>query len=73
MRVRHGIGAATGDIGRMKRQQAFISAMIKKVVSAGTLANPVRLYNFLDAATKSLTTDTGVRPPQASWSRWARR
>jgi LCP family protein required for cell wall assembly len=59
VRVRHGIGAATGDIGRMKRQQAFISSMIKKVVSKGTLANPVRLYKFLDAATKSLTTDTG--------------
>ena len=57
--MRHGIGAETGDIGRMKRQQAFIAAMIKKVVSKGTLANPVRLYNFLDAATKSLTTDTG--------------
>ena len=59
VRVRHDLGAPTGDIGRMKRQQAFISAMIKKVVSAGTLANPVRLYSFLDAATKSLTTDPG--------------
>ncbi len=59
MRVRHGIGAETGDIGRMKRQQAFIAAMVAKVVSKGTLANPVRLYKFLDAATQSLTTDTG--------------
>ncbi|MET0839350.1 MAG: LCP family protein [Marmoricola sp.] len=59
VRVRHGIGAETGDIGRMKRQQAFIAAMIEKVVSKGTLANPVRLYRFLDAATQSLTTDTG--------------
>jgi len=59
VRVRHDIGAETGDIGRMKRQQAFIAAMIEKVVSKGTLANPVRLYKFLDAATQSLTTDTG--------------
>jgi LCP family protein required for cell wall assembly len=59
VRVRHGLGAETGDIGRMKRQQAFIAAMVEKVVSAGTLANPVRLYNFLDAATRSLTTDPG--------------
>ncbi|MCW2755559.1 MAG: LytR family transcriptional regulator [Marmoricola sp.] len=58
VRVRHDIGAPTGDIGRMKRQQAFISAMIKKVVSAGTLANPLHLFNFLNAATKSLTTDS---------------
>lgn len=59
VRVRHDLGAPTGDIGRMKRQQSFISAMIKKVVSAGTLANPVRLIKFLDAATNSLTTDPG--------------
>jgi LCP family protein required for cell wall assembly len=59
VRVRHDLGAPTGDIGRMKRQQTFISAMIEKVVSKGTLANPVRLYNFLDAATRSLTTDPG--------------
>ncbi len=59
VRVRNAIGAPTGDIGRMKRQQAFIAAMVEKVVSKGTLANPVRLYRFLDAATESLTTDTG--------------
>jgi LCP family protein required for cell wall assembly len=59
VRVRHDIGAPNGDIGRMKRQQSFIAAMIEKVVSKGTLANPVRLYKFLDAATRSLTTDTG--------------
>jgi LCP family protein required for cell wall assembly len=58
VRVRHDIGAANGDIGRMKRQQAFIAAMVKKVVSKGTLANPVRLYKFLNAATSSLTTDS---------------
>lgn len=61
VRVRHDIGAPTGDIGRMKRQQTFISAMIEKVVSAGTLANPIRLYNFLDAATDSLKTDPGLK------------
>lgn len=59
VRVRHDLGAPTGDIGRMKRQQTFVSAMIKKVVSAGTLANPVRLVKFLNAATESLTTDPG--------------
>jgi len=59
VRVRHDIGAPTGDIGRMKRQQSFIAAMIKKVVSAGTLTNPVRLFNFLNAATSSLATDAG--------------
>jgi LCP family protein required for cell wall assembly len=61
VRVRHDIGTAeNGDIGRMKRQQAFLASMTNKAVSAGTLVNPVRLYRFLDAATKSLTTDPGL-------------
>jgi anionic cell wall polymer biosynthesis LytR-Cps2A-Psr (LCP) family protein len=59
VRVRHSI-SDTGDIGRMKRQQAFLASMANKAVSAGTLVNPVRLVRFLDAATKSLTTDTGL-------------
>jgi LCP family protein required for cell wall assembly len=60
VRVRHDLGVPNGDIGRMKRQQAFLASMTNKAISAGTLANPVRLYKFLDAATKSLTTDPGL-------------
>ena len=56
VRVRHNI-SNNGDIGRMKRQQAFIAAMANKVMSKGVLARPDRLFNFLDAATKSLTLD----------------
>jgi LCP family protein required for cell wall assembly len=60
VRVRH-VLSDNGDIGRMKRQQAFLAAMTNKAISKGTLLNPVRLYGFLDAATKSLTTDPGLR------------
>ncbi len=60
VRVRHVI-SSNGDIGRMRRQQTFLAAMTNKAISKGTLLNPVRLYNFLDAATKSLTTDPGLR------------
>ncbi|SDM61685.1 transcriptional attenuator, LytR family [Nocardioides szechwanensis] len=49
--------SVTGDIGRMTRQQAFIASMINKVVSAGTLSRPDRVYSFLDAATSSLMLD----------------
>ena len=56
VRVRHEI-SDNGDIGRMRRQQAFLAAMTNKAVSAGTLLNPVKLYNFLNAVTKSVTTD----------------
>ncbi|GEP36882.1 transcriptional regulator [Nocardioides psychrotolerans] len=49
--------SVTGDIGRMTRQQAFIASMINKVVSAGTLSRPDRVFSFLDAATSSLKLD----------------
>ena len=58
VRVRHGIGSTdTGDIGRMKRQQAFLASMVNKAVSAGTLLNPGRMIDFLHAATRSLAMD----------------
>lgn len=52
--------SATGDIGRMKRQQAFIASMINKVFSSGTLTRPKRLYDFLAAATDSIQLDEGL-------------
>jgi LCP family protein required for cell wall assembly len=59
VRVRNEI-SDNGDIGRMKRQQTFLAAMVNKAVSAGTLFNPPRLVKFLNAGTKSLTTDPGL-------------
>jgi LCP family protein required for cell wall assembly len=59
VRVRHGFGNGS-DIGRMKRQQAFIASMAAKVVSAGTLTRLDRLVKFLNAATKSLALDEGL-------------
>ena len=49
------------DIDRIDRQQAFISSVITKAKSSGTLLNPVRLIPFLEAATKSLTVDPGLK------------
>ena len=60
VRVRYNIGDGS-DLGRIKRQQAFIASMVNKVVSAGTLANPARVVSFLNAATKSLTVDEGLQ------------
>jgi len=59
VRARYTLGNGS-DIGRIKRQQAFIAAMAEKVISAGTLARVDRLARFLNAATKSLTVDEGL-------------
>jgi LCP family protein required for cell wall assembly len=59
VRERYVVGDGS-DIGRMKRQQAFIAAMAHQVLSANTLARPDRLLKFLDASTKSLQLDEGL-------------
>ncbi|MFJ1701986.1 LCP family protein [Kitasatospora sp. NPDC088346] len=54
VRARHGFGDGS-DIGRVKRQQAFLSSLIKKIRGQGF--NPTTLLPLADAATKSLTVD----------------
>jgi anionic cell wall polymer biosynthesis LytR-Cps2A-Psr (LCP) family protein len=56
VRARYTLGDGS-DIGRIKRQQAFIAAMANKVMARGTLARLDRLVGFLNAATSSLQTD----------------
>ncbi|MDX6217625.1 MAG: hypothetical protein QOG99_3209 [Frankiales bacterium] len=58
VRQRHGL--ANGDIDRIARQQQFIGSLSHKVLSAGTLLNPLKLNGFLDAATSSLKVDKGL-------------
>jgi anionic cell wall polymer biosynthesis LytR-Cps2A-Psr (LCP) family protein len=49
-----------GDISRGRRQQAFIKALILKVLSKETITNPVRIASFIDAATRYLTVDNAL-------------
>ncbi|UXY30642.1 LCP family protein [Streptomyces sp. HUAS TT20] len=57
VRIRHGIGDGS-DIGRIKRQQAFVASLLKEVKSKGL--TPTKLLPLADAATRSLTVDTGL-------------
>lgn len=56
VRTRHGLGNGS-DLSRIDRQQAFLGSMVKKVRSTGMLLQPKALYDFMAAATNSLTTD----------------
>ncbi len=56
VRARKSIGDGS-DLGRIKRQQAFLSSVAQKATSTRLLFDPPQLFSFLDAATKSLTTD----------------
>jgi LCP family protein required for cell wall assembly len=56
VRARKTIGDGS-DLGRITRQQAFLSSVMQEATSTRLLFQPNRLYGFLDAATRSLTTD----------------
>jgi LCP family protein required for cell wall assembly len=58
--VRQRKGLPNGDIDRIARQQQFIGSLVHKVLSAGTLLNPLKLNGFLNAATASLTVDKNL-------------
>ncbi len=47
-----------GDLGRVQRQQQFMSAILRKVTSTGVLLNPIKLTNFFNAAIATVQTDS---------------
>lgn len=58
--VRERYDLSEGDISRGRRQLAFIKALLLKATSRETLANPVRVAQFTDAATENLVVDEGL-------------
>lgn len=50
-----------GDIGRMQRQQAFMSSVLKKATSAGVLLNPITMTSFINSSLDAVTTDVGLQ------------
>src|SRR6516165_28128 len=55
VRARYTLGDGS-DLERIGRQQAFMSSLIGRVKS--DLLNPIAIYRFLDAATRSVTIDS---------------
>ena len=57
VRVRHTVGDGS-DLGRINRQQAFLSSVVQEATRSSLLLRPDRLFRFLNAATESMTADT---------------
>ncbi|MGH3915817.1 MAG: LCP family protein [Pseudonocardiaceae bacterium] len=57
VRQRHGL--PRGDLDRVVRQQVFLASFADQVLSAGTLANPGRIDELIDATKQSLVLDDG--------------
>jgi LCP family protein required for cell wall assembly len=60
VRQRHGLPGE--DLGRIARQQQFIGSLVHKVLSAGTLLNPLKINGVLDVATHSMQADDALKP-----------
>ena len=60
VRMRHVFGDGS-DLLRAKRQQAFIGSMAAKLLSSDTLSSPTKVLSFLNAATKGLGMDPGLK------------
>lgn len=58
-RTRYDIGDGS-DLGRIELQQLLVKALLEQVGRQDLLTSPARLYEVADAATGSLTTDTGL-------------
>ena len=43
-----------GDLGRVERQQQFLSSVIKKVSTPAVLLNPISMWKLVDSATNSV-------------------
>lgn len=48
-----------GDFDRIRRQQVFLAAVARKILSAGTLGNPAKLQGLVNVAKESVVLDTG--------------
>jgi LCP family protein required for cell wall assembly len=48
-----------GDLGRVERQQQFLSSVMKKAATPVVLLNPVSMWKLVDASTSSVNVGTG--------------
>lgn len=56
VRARYSLGDGS-DISRIRRQQDFMASLVRKIASAGTLLNPIKVVSLIQAVADSLTTD----------------
>jgi LCP family protein required for cell wall assembly len=57
VRARTVVGDGGTDFDRIKRQQGFLSAMLRQALSNEVLLSPTKLNNFINALTKSTAGD----------------
>jgi LCP family protein required for cell wall assembly len=62
LRDRHGVGDGS-DLSRISSLQQFLSSLVRKVKSNGTLEDPTKLYRLAKVASKTVTLSTSLAKP----------
>jgi LCP family protein required for cell wall assembly len=57
VRQRHYL--TNGDLDRVRRQQAFLAGLANRMFSAGTLADPMKVTDLVNALTRAVVLDKG--------------
>ena len=63
LRTRHGVGDG-GDTSRISNQQVFMSALVRKLKSADTLSDPVKVYGLAKAGVDNMTLSSNMASVQ---------
>jgi LCP family protein required for cell wall assembly len=64
--VRERYAFADGDYQRVRNQQIFIKGVIRKILSAETLTNPITINNLVSSIAPFLTVDSGLTSAYAA-------
>ncbi len=59
LRTRHGFGDGS-DLYRTQTQHMYLTSMLRRLRSAGTMTDPGKVLALADAATRALTVDDGL-------------
>ncbi|MFD9910083.1 LCP family protein [Streptomyces sp. NPDC059063] len=59
VRTRYTVGSG-GDLSRIELQQQFLSSLMRKLKSKGTLTSPKKIISLAEASTKALTVDSKI-------------
>lgn len=62
VRSRYSVGDGS-DLGRISSQQVFLSSLVRKLKSAGTLGNPGTLFQIANVATSNMKLSTSLASP----------
>ena len=63
LRTRHGVGDGS-DLARISSQQQFLSSLMRKVKSSGTLSDVGALYSLAHAASRAMHLSTSMTEPR---------